>query len=147
MARLNYAAAATVLASALPLALAQSCPTTLTPTHSIQPSVASGYTMALVATGLTSPRSIEFDTDGNLLVVEAGAGITNLVLQDNGGTCVTVKSSKRIVQNTGVSGQEILYRNSTNIPFRSSTTAWLCLRTGRRSTGRPLVRHILGNTT
>ena len=58
--------------------------------------------MALVATGLTSPRSIEFDTNGNLLVVEAGLGLTNLVLQDNGGVCLTVKSSKMVIQNTGV---------------------------------------------
>ena len=40
------------------------CSTTLTPTMSIQPTVASGYQMALVATGLTKPRSIEFDSAG-----------------------------------------------------------------------------------
>ncbi|KAL8961485.1 MAG: hypothetical protein Q9193_001966 [Seirophora villosa] len=61
-----------------------SCSTTLTPSKSARPSIASGYQMALVATGLTKPRSIEFDTAGNLMVVESGAGITNLVLEDNG---------------------------------------------------------------
>ena len=68
-------------------ALAQSsssCSTTLTPTKSIKPSIASGYQAALVATGLTKPRSIEFDSAGNLLVVQAGAGIARLQLQDNG---------------------------------------------------------------
>ena len=59
--------------------------------------------MALVATGLTTPRSIEFDTNGNLLVVESGLGLTSLVLQDNGGACLTVKSSQMVIQNTGVS--------------------------------------------
>ena len=80
-----------------------SCSTTLTPTNSIKPSVASGYTAALVATGLTDPRSIEFDTSGNLLVVQAGAGIESLQLQDAGGTCIIVKSKKTVIQAGAVS--------------------------------------------
>lgn len=56
-----------------------------------------------MATGLTDPRSIEFDSAGNLLVVQAGAGIESLQLQDNGGTCVTVKSKKTVVQASAVS--------------------------------------------
>ncbi|MCJ1335985.1 hypothetical protein MMC09_001259 [Bachmanniomyces sp. S44760] len=76
------------------------CSTILTPTNSIQPTVASGYRMALVATGLTAPRSIEFDSEGNLLVVQQGAGIVNLELQDAGGTCVTVKSKRNVVTNS-----------------------------------------------
>ena len=79
-----------------------SCSTTLTPTNSIKPSVASGYTAALVATGLTKPRSIEFDSSGNLLVVQAGAGIESLQLQDAGGTCITAKSKKTVVQASAV---------------------------------------------
>jgi len=46
------------------------CSETLTPTNSIIPTVASGYRMAVVATGLTKPRSIRFDSKGNLLVVQ-----------------------------------------------------------------------------
>ena len=80
-----------------------SCSATLTPTNSIKPSLASGYSMALVATGLVKPRSIQFDSAGTLLVVEQGAGLTALTLQDNGGVCLSVKSSKKVVQNTGVS--------------------------------------------
>ena len=80
-----------------------SCSTTLTPTNSIKPSIASGYRAALVATGLNKPRSIEFDNAGNLLVVQAGAGIESLQLQDSGGTCVSVKSKKTVVQASTVS--------------------------------------------
>ena len=80
-----------------------SCSSTLTPTHSIKPSIASGYRVALVATGLIDPRSIEFDSAGNLLVVQAGAGIESLQLQDDGGTCVSVKSKKTLVQASAVS--------------------------------------------
>ena len=58
--------------------------------------------MALVATGLTKPRSLQFDSSGNLLVVQQGAGIVNLVLQDDGGTCLSVKSSKNVVENSDV---------------------------------------------
>ena len=79
-----------------------SCSVTLTPTNSIKPSVASGYQAALVATGLSRPRSLQFDSVGNLLVVQAGVGISALQLQDNGGTCVSVKSSKIVIQNSGV---------------------------------------------
>lgn len=84
-----------------------SCSTTLTPTNSIQPSIASGYQVALVATGLTDPRSIEFDSVGNLLVLQAGAGIESLQLQDDGGTCVSVKSKKTVVRASAVS--HVLY--------------------------------------
>lgn len=83
---------------------ASSCSTTLTPTNSIKPSLASGYQAALVATGLTKPRSIQFDSAGNLLVVQAGSGVESLQLQDNGGTCVSVKSKKSLVSSKGVSG-------------------------------------------
>ena len=79
-----------------------SCSGALTPTNSIKPSVASGYQMALVATGLTKPRSLQFDSAGNLLVVEAGSGIVNLAFQDNGGSCVSVKTSKTVVKSQGV---------------------------------------------
>ena len=83
--------------SAQSSAPSSSCSTTLTPTNSIQPSVASGYRAALVATGLTKPRSIQFDSAGNLLVVQASSGIESLQLQDEGGLCVSVKSKKTVV--------------------------------------------------
>lgn len=80
---------------------ATSCSTTLTP--SIKPSVASGYQVALVATGLTKPRSIQFDSLGNLLVVQSGQGIANLVFQDDGGTCLSVKSKREVLKKDDVS--------------------------------------------
>ena len=94
----------TVMAAAsfiLP-AFAQSskCSTTLTPTNSVKPSVASGYHAQLIATGLSSPRSIEFDKAGNLLVVEQKNGngsVSALTLQDNGGTCLSVTSHTTLV--------------------------------------------------
>ena len=82
------------------LAQSSSCSTTLTPANSVQPSVASGYRAQLIATGLSSPRSIEFDKAGNLLVVEQKNGdgsVSVLTLQDNGGTCLSVTSHTTLV--------------------------------------------------
>ena len=92
---------ATLFLSYLTPALAQSsssCSTTLMPTSSIKPSVASGYQAALVATGVSNPRGIVFDSSGNLLVVQSGSGIASLQLQDSGGTCISVKSRKVILE-------------------------------------------------
>ena len=84
-------------------AAASSCSTSLTPTNAVRPSVASGYQMALVATGLTRPRSIAFDPAGNLMVVESGAGITSLALRDEGGTCLSVENRRVVIENSDVS--------------------------------------------
>lgn len=83
--------------TALAATQASDCSTTLTPTNSAKPTVASGYRMALVATGLTSPRSIQFDSAGNLLVAESGSGVSSLAFQDDGGTCLTVKTKKTVI--------------------------------------------------
>ena len=99
-----YAALGAAFGSFMALASAQvsSCSTTLTPTNSVKPTVASGYRMALIATGLTDPRSIQFDSAGNLLVAEAGSGITNIAFQDDGGTCLSVKTKKSVINASAV---------------------------------------------
>ena len=104
----HLAFAALLLCRFITLTLGQSysssaCSTTLTPTNSIAPTVASGYRAALVATGLTKPRSLRFDSKGDLLVVQQGAGIINLAFADGGGTCLTVKSKTNVVQASTVS--------------------------------------------
>ncbi|KAI9804309.1 MAG: hypothetical protein M1833_007116 [Piccolia ochrophora] len=68
---------------------ASECSDVLTPVYPA-PSVLPGYRAQLVADGLTEPRGILFDSVGHLLVVQQGVGISNLELEDNGGTCVNV---------------------------------------------------------
>ena len=125
---------ATLLAIVASPVLAQSsCSTSLTPTNSIKPSVASGYQAALVATGLTKPRSLQFDRSGNLLVVEAGKGISSHQLQDDGGICVSVKSSRDVVGGAGgvgvcdsapwVTNPADFHMNSAQ-PWHSFITGW-----------------------
>ena len=86
------------------------CISTLTPTNSIKPSIASGYRAALVATGLTVPRGIQFDNSGNLLVVEQSVGLTSLHLDDNGGICVSVKSQNSVVESTNVTIVSLIWK-------------------------------------
>ena len=92
--------AALVAATGLLVTSASSCSTTLTQTNSAKPSIISGHRVTLGATGPTTPRSIQFDSNENLLVVQQGKGIINIAFQDNGWTCLSVKN---VVENTGVS--------------------------------------------
>ncbi|KAF1999420.1 iron reductase domain protein [Amniculicola lignicola CBS 123094] len=55
--------------------------------------LASGWKATKVLGGLTNPRSIQFDTLGNMLVVQSGKGISYHVMDANG--CVT--STKQLI--------------------------------------------------
>ncbi|KAF2271537.1 uncharacterized protein EI97DRAFT_504937, partial [Westerdykella ornata] len=62
------------------------CPSsTIEPLHA-RPSVASGWSARVVASGLTRPRRMVFDGEGGLLVVEWGVGIARVRV--GGGGCV-----------------------------------------------------------
>jgi len=89
-------------ASVLRFATAQQCSANPTPTNSIQTSLAAGYAAQVVATGLNRPRSVEFDSQGNLLVLEQSRGLSSHVLRDDGGVCVTIQSSKDLVLDSNV---------------------------------------------
>jgi glucose/arabinose dehydrogenase len=74
------------------------------PSGNIQPSIASGYSMQVVATGLSKPRGIILDQAGNLLVVEQGRGaISAHTLRDNNG-CVSIGSSSDVTPSMDVRG-------------------------------------------
>lgn len=84
------------LTSILAFANAQSsCPS---PSGSIRPSIASGYSLQVVATGLSRPRGIAFDDQGHLLVVEQGSGTvsSHVVGEENG--CITLGQSSTVVE-------------------------------------------------
>lgn len=80
---------------------AGACPTVLTPSYEA-PVVGSGWTAQLIATDLNKPRSITFDQNGALLVVQQGSGIVRLTLTDNGGTCLAVNKTSTVVENSDV---------------------------------------------
>ncbi|KAF2018623.1 soluble quino protein glucose dehydrogenase [Aaosphaeria arxii CBS 175.79] len=68
---------------------AQACSSTISPQHG-QPSVAPGWTVQVVASGLSSPRGLKFDSEGNLLVVQQDVGISRLRLTNDDGACVKI---------------------------------------------------------
>lgn len=90
--------AALVVLCSLPRSLHAQSPSGCGPAPSggIQPSLASGYQMQVVATGLSSPRGILLDNAGNLLVVEQDRGVisSHVLSEENG--CVSIDQSSDI---------------------------------------------------
>ncbi|KAF4344055.1 l-sorbosone dehydrogenase [Fusarium beomiforme] len=56
-----------------------------------KPVATDGWDWAVIANNLGRPRTIVFDTEGSLLVLDSGDGITHLKLEDQGGRCLRVK--------------------------------------------------------
>ena len=78
-------------------AAAQSVTCNLEPSYAA-PVMSNGWESKLIATGLRSPRSILFDSEGALLVVERGSGIKHLRLADGNGTCLSVETQTNLMQ-------------------------------------------------
>lgn len=103
MARLSLlATGALLLHSVTAQSSSSACAASLTASYPA-PSLASGYQAKLVANKLKKPRSIIFDSEGNLLVVQAGKGITSLTFKDGENGCLSVSESKDIIADTSVS--------------------------------------------
>jgi hypothetical protein len=81
---------------------ASSCSASLTASYPA-PSLASGFQAKLVANKLKTPRSVIFDTEGHLLVVQSGYGITSLTLKDDGSGCMSVSQTKDVIVDSSVS--------------------------------------------
>jgi hypothetical protein len=57
--------------------------------------VADGFRASIFTSDVLKPRSMVFDKDNNLLVVESGVGIAAFKLSDDGGTCVKPVGQKK----------------------------------------------------
>lgn len=77
------------------------CPTVLTPSYSA-PVVGSGYVAQLIVSKLKSPRGLLFDSKGALLVVQQGSGIVHVEFDDKGGTCLLVKKTTTLIDDSNV---------------------------------------------
>ncbi len=86
----------------LQAASAQDVTCNLTPDYPA-PVMADGWESRLIMTGLSRPRSILFDSEGGLLVVQQRAGITHLQLADGNGTCLSVARRTELVRDSQVS--------------------------------------------
>lgn len=109
---------------------AGACPTVLTPSYEA-PVVGSGWTAQLIATDLKTPRSITFDQNGALLVVQQGSGIVRLTLTDNGGTCLAVNKTSTVVENSDVGVFFEVMRVRTKLLITSPCLAESCCSTVR----------------
>lgn len=89
----------TSLAAAVPLlaTLASAQSSCASPSGNIKPTIASGFNLQVVASGLSKPRGIAFDDQGHLLVVEQGSGVisSHTVSEQNG--CVTLGDTTTVV--------------------------------------------------
>lgn len=103
----SSAASIAGLATLLPsLAIAQSSSCGPAPANGIRPSIASGYTYQVVATGLAKPRGLVLDGEGNLLVVEADRGVISAhTLQEENG-CVSISRSSDVTEALEVSASD-----------------------------------------
>jgi hypothetical protein len=97
LSKIHFLALYMVLA---PYAVA-ACSSTLKPSYPA-PIVSDGWQAQLIAQDLSKPRSILFDSSGNLLVVEAGSGIVSLTFRDEGSTCLEVSQKTYLVNSTAV---------------------------------------------
>ncbi|KAF2681598.1 soluble quino protein glucose dehydrogenase [Lentithecium fluviatile CBS 122367] len=103
-------------------ALAQTC-ATINPAYA--PTWGSGFSGRVVMNGLKSPRGLVFDSQNNLLVVEAGgAGVRYVKLTDNGGTSVCVASSKQLINERGLNHGIDLSADGKTLFVSSMTTVW-----------------------
>lgn len=96
----SLVAVVAALGAALLPAVAAQC-ANLTPVS--QPQLAPGYSAKLILNQLSDPRSLQFDSLGNLLIVEqGGTGVRYVKLTDKGGVNVCVSSQKQLIPNGNV---------------------------------------------
>jgi glucose/arabinose dehydrogenase len=82
--------------------IAATCSTILKASYPA-PIVSDGWQAQLIAQNLSSPRSILFDNNGGLLVVQQGAGVVHLEFTDNGSVCLEVAKKTYLINSTAVS--------------------------------------------
>jgi glucose/arabinose dehydrogenase len=75
--------------------------------------------------GLKNPRGIIFDNQGNILTTEQAAyGVRYIVLTDNGGANVCVKSSKQLIADSSINHGIALTPDGKTLFVSSLTTVW-----------------------
>ncbi|WAO89015.1 Hypothetical protein NCS54_00638700 [Fusarium falciforme] len=66
------------------------------------PVAADGWAYRLIASDLSQPRGILFNTEDALLVVEQGTGLVHLEFEDQGQTCLPVRRQTTLLENEGL---------------------------------------------
>lgn len=84
------------LVGAIPLAQ-KDCPAVTGGPKYAAPIVAKGFTARVVISNLTRPRSMTFDTDGNMLVLQNRVEISSFTMNNDGG-CITATGKQTVVK-------------------------------------------------
>lgn len=92
----------------------------MTRTSQYRLTAAAGWSYTLLATGLSRPRSVLFDTEGHLLVLEAGKGLTAHTIGSNG--CIS--TSKTVIQNNQLNHGLALSPDGKTVYVSAAPTAW-----------------------
>ncbi|KAM4063123.1 Glucose/sorbosone dehydrogenase [Hirsutella rhossiliensis] len=103
------------------------CPNTLRVVDYAAPVAAPGWAYRLAARGLRRPRSLAFDAAGGLLVVDVGAGVLRLAVeQDRGATCVVLGEARTVVNSTQLTHGLALSTDGKTLyaSSASSVVAW-----------------------
>jgi len=103
-----------VLALSQLLAIANGQSACPSPSGDIRPSVASGYSLQVVATGLSEPRGLAIDNEGHLLVLEQGSGTVSSHVISEANGCVTAGESSVVVAE-GLSLNHGIWINGTTL--------------------------------
>ncbi|KAF1930807.1 soluble quino protein glucose dehydrogenase [Didymella exigua CBS 183.55] len=97
------------------------CSSTIAPQNAA-PSVAPGFRVEVVANNLTRPRSIQFDSEGALLVVEQSQGVRRIRLSGDG-ICVRQDGeAQNVTDNTSLNHGLALSENGRTL-YASSASA------------------------
>ena len=96
-----------------------SCPG-VTATSPYTLAAAEGWKYTLLATGLSKPRSLLFDTEGHLLVLEAGKGLTAHTIDGNG--CIS--ESTTVIENVQLNHGLALSPDGKTVYVSAAPTAW-----------------------
>jgi glucose/arabinose dehydrogenase len=83
-------------------------------------SVADGWKYTLIGAGLNKPRSLLFDTEGHLLVLQAGLGLTAHTIGADG--CIS--SSKTVIQLNTLNHGLALSPDGKTLYVSAAPTAW-----------------------
>lgn len=79
----------------------EACSSTIAPQNAA-PSVALGFHVEVVANNLSRPRSIQFDSEGALLVVEASQGVRRITLTGDGSCVRQDGATQNLTDNTSL---------------------------------------------
>ncbi|CAI4213410.1 unnamed protein product [Parascedosporium putredinis] len=89
----------TILATALfAVGALAKCENVIVPAYQA-PTLANGWQGQLVGNGFKKPRTLHFDSEGNLIILDAGVGVRRVKFTDNGDTCLEISENKLLVDN------------------------------------------------